>query len=104
MAGVTDRPFRQLCRQWGAGLAFSEMVSAQPSLRNSRKSQLRTDFRGETGLRAVQILGVEPELMAAAARYNVGNELRDRANRRWVFWVYTVGQGGFYRSRYLGFV
>ena len=71
MAGVTDRPFRQLCRRWGAGLAFSEMVSAQPRLRQTRKSRLRTDYRGESGLRAVQILGVEPEMMAEAARYNV---------------------------------
>ncbi|MCG2633614.1 MAG: tRNA dihydrouridine synthase DusB [Gammaproteobacteria bacterium] len=71
MAGVTDRPFRQLCRVWGAGLAFSEMVSAQPELRRSRKSKLRTDHQGESGPRAVQIVGTDPDMMADAARYNV---------------------------------
>jgi len=70
MAGVTDRPFRQLCRQWGAGLAFSEMVSAQPALRKSRKSRLRLDHRGEPGPVAVQIVGSEPAVMAEGARYN----------------------------------
>ena len=71
MAGVTDRPFRQLCRRFGAGLAFSEMVSANPRLRHSRKSQLRLDYAGEDGLRAVQLVGTDPEQLADAARYNV---------------------------------
>jgi tRNA-dihydrouridine synthase B len=71
MAGITDRPFRKLCRQFGAGLAFSEMVSANPELRKSRKSQLRINYDGEDGLRAVQIVGTEPDQLADAARYNV---------------------------------
>lgn len=70
MAGITDRPFRQLCRRFGAGLAFSEMVSANPELRKSRKSQLRLDLQGEDGIRAVQLVGTEPEQLADAARYN----------------------------------
>ncbi len=71
MAGITDQPFRKLCRQFGAGLAFSEMVSAKPELRKSRKSQLRINYDGEDGLRAVQIVGTEPGQLADAARYNV---------------------------------
>ncbi|MEE9411434.1 MAG: tRNA dihydrouridine synthase DusB [Methylococcales bacterium] len=71
MAGITDRPFRKLCRQFGAGLTFSEMVSANPELRKSRKSQLRINYDGEDGLRAVQIVGTEPAQLADAARYNV---------------------------------
>ncbi len=71
MSGITDRPFRQLCRQFGAGLAFSEMVSANPQLRKSRKSMLRLDYNGENGVRAVQLVGTEPEELANAARYNV---------------------------------
>jgi tRNA-dihydrouridine synthase B len=71
MAGITDRPFRKLCRQFGAGLAFSEMVSANPQLRKSRKSKLRINYDGEDGLRAVQIVGTEPGQLADAARYNV---------------------------------
>ncbi len=73
MAGVTDRPFRQLCRSLGAGLAVSEMVSADSSLWNSRKSRLRLDHRGETGLRSVQIAGGDPKMLADAARMNVDN-------------------------------
>jgi tRNA-dihydrouridine synthase B len=71
MAGVTDRPFRMLCRQLGAGLAFSEMVSANPELRATRKSRERTDHTGEPGPIAVQIAGADPLQMAEAARYNV---------------------------------
>jgi tRNA-dihydrouridine synthase B len=71
MAGVTDRPFRILCRHLGAGLAISEMVSADPSLRVTRKSQLRIDHRGEPAPVVVQIAGAVPELLADAARYNV---------------------------------
>ncbi len=70
MAGVTDRPFRRLCRRYGAALAVSEMISANPALRHDRKTLLRTDHRGEEGLRAVQILGNEPRDMAEAARVN----------------------------------
>lgn len=71
MAGVTDRPFRQLCRQLGAGLAVSEMVSADPILRNSRKTRLRLDHDGEQAPVSVQIAGTEPGIMADAARFNV---------------------------------
>ena len=72
MAGVTDRPFRQLCKRFGAGLAVSEMVSSKPDLRGTRKSQLRTDHAGEAEPISVQIAGADPRTMAEAARYNVG--------------------------------
>ncbi len=71
MAGVTDRPFRQLCKRLGAGLAVSEMVAANSALWNTRKSRLRRDHIGETPPIAVQIAGGEPAMMAEAARHNV---------------------------------
>ncbi len=71
MAGVTDRPFRQLCRRLGAGLAISEMVTSDTRLWNSRKSQTRLDHCGEDGPRSVQIAGGDPAMMANAARENV---------------------------------
>ena len=71
MAGVTDRPFRQLCKRFGAGLAVSEMVSAKPELRETRKSRLRTDHAGESEPIAVQIAGADADQLARAARYNV---------------------------------
>lgn len=71
MAGVTDRPFRNLCRRFGAAMAVSEMVSANPLLKDDRKTLMRTDHGDETGIRAVQILGNEPQDMAEAARLNV---------------------------------
>ena len=70
MAGVTDRPFRTLCRRFGAGLATSEMVSARPELRATRKSRLRREHSGETGPVSVQIAGADPAMMANAARLN----------------------------------
>jgi tRNA-dihydrouridine synthase B len=70
MAGVTDRPFRTLCRRFGAGLAVSEMVSARPDLRDSRKSRLRRQHSGEAGPVSVQIAGADPAQMADAARLN----------------------------------
>jgi tRNA-dihydrouridine synthase B len=70
MAGVTDRPFRTLCRRFGAGLAISEMVSSRPELRGSRKSRLRLEHRGETSPVSVQIAGADPAMMAQAARIN----------------------------------
>ena len=70
MAGVTDRPFRALCRRFGAGLAVSEMVSARPELRGTRKSRLRREHSGEAGPVSVQIAGADPQLMAEAARLN----------------------------------
>jgi tRNA-dihydrouridine synthase B len=71
MAGVTDRPFRQLCKRLGAGLAISEMVAANPQLRATEKSQRRADHAGEVEPIVVQIAGADPAQMAAAARYNV---------------------------------
>jgi tRNA-dihydrouridine synthase B len=70
MAGVTDRPFRQLCKRLGAGLAVSEMVSAQLALYASAKSRRRRDHDGEAEPRIVQIAGGEPGMMAEAARLN----------------------------------
>ena len=79
MAGVTDRPFRQLCRRFGAGLAVSEMVSSKPELRSTRKSRLRTDHAGEAAPISVQIAGSDPATMADAARYNaaIGAQIID---------------------------
>ncbi len=71
MAGVTDRPFRQLCRNMGAGLAVSEMVTSNSLLYGSAKTRRRADHEGETAPVAVQIAGADPTLMAHAARYNV---------------------------------
>ncbi|MET0027768.1 MAG: tRNA dihydrouridine synthase DusB [Candidatus Thiodiazotropha sp.] len=71
MAGVTDRPFRQLCRRLGAGLATSEMISADASLWGTKKSVRRLDHDGEEGPVSVQILGSDPDMMARAARANV---------------------------------
>ena len=73
MAGITDRPFRILCRRFGADAATSEMVSSNPALRNTSKSQHRLDRNGEPGLHIVQIAGADPQTMAEAARYNVDN-------------------------------
>lgn len=73
MAGVTDRPFRQLCRSLGAGLATSEMVTSNLAMVHSRKTQRRLDHRGETAPVSVQILGNDPDAMAGAARFNVAN-------------------------------
>ncbi len=70
MAGVTDRPFRTLCRRFGAGLAVSEMVSARPELHGTRKSRLRREHGGEAGPVSVQIAGADPAMMARAARAN----------------------------------
>lgn len=71
MAGVTDLPFRRLCKNLGAGVVIGEMVASDPRLRNSRKSLLRLSHDGEPGLRIVQIAGGDPEMLAQAAQYNV---------------------------------
>ncbi|MCS4534363.1 tRNA dihydrouridine synthase DusB [Neisseria montereyensis] len=71
MAGITDKPFRQLCREYGAGWAVGEMLNSDPALRHTRKTLRRSDFNGEDGVVAVQIAGSDPEQMAEAARYNV---------------------------------
>lgn len=73
MAGITDRPFRQLCRRLGAGLAVSEMLSSNPKVWRTAKSMGRMDHSGESGIRSVQIAGADPELMAQAAQFNVSN-------------------------------
>lgn len=71
MAGVTDQPFRQLCRRLGAGLVVSEMVTSDVRLWNSRKSRLRMLHQGDAELRSVQIAGGDPQMLAEAARRNV---------------------------------
>src|SRR6187455_3577329 len=71
MAGVTDRPFRRLCRQLGAGYAVSEMVTSRKELWNSLKTSRRADHEGEPGPVAVQIAGTDAQTMAEAAAYNV---------------------------------
>ncbi len=71
MAGVTDRPFRQLCRQFGAGYAVSEMVTSRKDLWHTLKTSRRADHTGEPGPIAVQIAGTEPAMMAEAAAYNI---------------------------------
>ena len=71
MAGVTDRPFRQLCRRLGAGMAVSEMITANKSLWASKKSLLRANHDGEPEPRSVQIAGADPKMMAEAAQHNV---------------------------------
>ncbi len=71
MAGVTDRPFRQLCKQLGAGYAVSEMVTSRRDLWTSLKTSRRADHTGEVAPIAVQIAGTEPEMMADAAAYNI---------------------------------
>ena len=68
MAGVSDHPYRTLCRRLGAGLAVSEMVSSNASLRGTTKTVRRLDFAGEQGPISVQIVGTEPKTMAEAAR------------------------------------
>ncbi len=70
MAGVTDRPFRQLCRKMGAGLAVSEMVIADSKLWHTRKSRTRLNHQGEPEPRSVQIAGGDPNMLADAARQN----------------------------------
>jgi tRNA-dihydrouridine synthase B len=71
MAGVTDRPFRQLCKQLGAGMAVSEMVTSNSLLYGSSKTQRRANHEGEVEPKSVQIAGADPDMMAEAARYNV---------------------------------
>ncbi len=79
MAGVTDLPFRQLCREMGAGLVVSEMVASDPTTWSTRKSRLRIQFGDEPSPRSVQIAGYDPQMMAEAAQFNVaqGAEIID---------------------------
>ncbi len=73
MAGVTDKPFRVLCKQLGAGLCVSEMTASDPRFWGTRKSLHRMDHAGEPGPVSVQIAGTIPQVLADAARYNVDN-------------------------------
>lgn len=73
MAGVTDRPFRQLCKKMGAGLAVSEMVTSNSLLYGSAKTLRRANHEGEVEPKSVQIAGADPKMLAEAAKYNVDN-------------------------------
>ncbi len=73
MAGVTDRPFRQLCKRLGAGMAVSEMVTSNSLLYGSQKTLRRANHEGESEPKSVQIAGADPLMLAQAARYNVDN-------------------------------
>jgi len=73
MAGVTDRPFRQLCKAMGAGMAVSEMVASNSLLWGSEKTIRRGNHEGEVEPKVIQIAGSDPAMMAEAARYNVDN-------------------------------
>lgn len=73
MAGITDQPMRQLCCRMGAGLAVSEMVSANPKVWNTEKSKRRLVHHADAGIRSVQIAGSEPQELAFAAKVNVDN-------------------------------
>jgi tRNA-dihydrouridine synthase B len=73
MAGVTDRPFRMLCKRLGAGMAVSEMVSSNSLLYGSEKTKRRANHEGEVDPISVQIVGADPEMLAQAAQYNVDN-------------------------------
>lgn len=71
MTGITDRPFREICKRFGAGLTVSEMTASNPALRQHVRTLLKAEGKGESGLRSVQILGTDPAQMADAARFNV---------------------------------
>ncbi|MFA6014306.1 MAG: tRNA dihydrouridine synthase DusB [Gallionellaceae bacterium] len=73
MAGVTDRPFRMLCKRMGAGMAVSEMVASNSLLYGSEKTKRRANHEGEVDPISVQILGADPKMLAQAARHNVDN-------------------------------
>jgi tRNA-dihydrouridine synthase B len=73
MAGVTDRPFRMLCKRMGAGMAVSEMVASNSLLYGSEKTKRRANHEGEVDPISVQIVGADPKMLAQAARHNVDN-------------------------------
>src|SRR5512135_1272615 len=73
MAGVTERPFRMLCKRMGAGMAVSEMVASNSLLYGSEKTKRRANHEGEVDPISVQIVGADPKMLAEAARYNVDN-------------------------------
>ena len=85
MAGVTDRPFRSLCRRLGAGLVVSEMTAADPAVRHTLKTRRRLDHDGESGPISVQIAGYDPQMMAEAARWKLaGWKLLCSSTMRWM--------------------
>ncbi|WP_373101067.1 MULTISPECIES: tRNA dihydrouridine synthase DusB [Pasteurellaceae] len=71
MAGITDQPFRRICARYGAGLTYSEMMSANPQVWHTEKSKLRLSHHQDAGINAVQIAGADPDEMAQAAQVNV---------------------------------
>ncbi len=73
MAGVTDKPYRQVCRAHGAGMVVSEMITSQKGLRHTAKTKFRSDLNGEPEPVVVQIVGTEPEQLAEAAQFNAEN-------------------------------
>ena len=73
MAGVTDKPYRKICRRFGAGMTVSEMLTSKPELRQTTKNRYRMDLAGEPGPVVVQIVGTDPQRLAAAAQFNVAN-------------------------------
>lgn len=73
MAGITDRPFRMLCKEFGAGLAVSEMVTSNSLLYGSEKTLRRANHFGESEPIVVQIAGANPQMLADAANYNIQN-------------------------------
>lgn len=73
MAGVTDKPYRKVCRTHGAGLVVSEMVTSRSDLRHSTKTRFRLDLSGEPEPVVVQIVGTDPQMLANAAQFNVRN-------------------------------
>jgi len=73
MAGVSDKPYRQVCRANGAGMAVSEMITSRSDLRTTKKTRWRSDLRAESEPIVVQIVGTDPEMLALAAQYNVAN-------------------------------
>ena len=82
MAGVTDRPFRQLCKRLGAGYAVSEMVTSRKELWNSLKTSRRANHAGETAPIAVQIAGTDAAMMAEATAYNIERGAQKSASGR----------------------
>lgn len=79
MAGITDLPFRKICRKMGAGLAVAEMISSLSKLRDTQKTQDRTNLKDESGIVSIQIVGNEPEMMAETAQFgfNQGADIID---------------------------
>ena len=86
MAGMSDLPYREICRAHGAGYAVGEMTTCQPQFRTSRKSATRWACDAELGLRVVQLLGADPAMMADAARYaeDSGAQVVDPTEREFV--------------------